>query len=456
MKLQFITQLKPNFRLLKHPRGILHFKGNANFKWQDLADKLAEGHFPHSLRGNFAFIWIGQEETIAAVDHVCSYPLFYSDKKISHIFHELISTLPESRINPKVKAEIELLGGQTFYDDETTYVGAHRILPGHYLRNGKQFSYINFFDYCGDESAQSDYFSTLVEKSISELVTDHNLLLLSGGTDSTAIAGVVKKLKIEDKFKFVHAYSRLQPLTERPLVEKIAREMKLDVIYEQIEYSGNILPTQSQRQFSFWIENPFLAKRLSVENSGHSNCRIFTGELGDQLFGGPKNSALLCYALQSEGISAEEIAIAWINLSATYGRSAGVKPSVRLRYIIEDNEGGREAYENLLNKLAQTFSRIKSKDYLNRIMLMNYVVKGPYRTWAYSQDEFDWVHPFASWDLFDYVFRLKSSERINAGGVQKKILLDCWRNHLSELPWRMPKQGFGIPSLSKLRREPKL
>lgn len=448
MKLSFLNAA-PHASVLPTPAGTLHYFGEASVAWTQVATELAGGKFPPRLRGNFAFVWEGKE-TIAAVDHVCTYPLFYSSTQIAGIFYELLRATPGATRNAKVDFQMEFLGGQSI-GKETTYKEISRLLPGHYLKDGRQFAYVDLFDYPGDQPLDENKLSALCESEVQRLAARENALLLSGGTDSTTLAGIIKKLGLTHQFTFIHAHSHTQALTETHLVEAIAGQMQIEVKYRQIPFSGDVIPSQSGRQFSFWVENPFSGKRLAITEEGLGHARIFTGELGDQLFGGPKNGALLNYALQSK-LSAEEVAAIWVNLSASYGKNCGVRPSGRILHTLQEEPGAREAYNELVGDIAALFSRMSSRDFLNRIMLLNYIVKGPYRTWAYSQDELDWVHPFASWDLFDYAFQLSSNEKVS--GASKSILWKTWRPFISELPWSVPKHGFGIPSLSKLRISP--
>jgi asparagine synthetase B (glutamine-hydrolysing) len=451
MRLRFLHGISPKPQVLSTPAGTLYCFGAANVAWEKVAELLAGGRMPDAIRGSFAFVWEGEHETIAAVDHVATYPIFYSSSQISHIFHELLLATPEAAPNPAVEFEIQFLGGQSFGSEETTYKQISRILPGHYLRGGRQTPYIDFYSYEGNEALDLPRFSDLVEARVRDLAREENALLLSGGTDSVALAGIIRKLGLQDRFRFVHAYSGNQALTESHIVSRIAREMGIQVTQSRVDFSGDILPGQSGRQFSFWIENPFPAKRLAIESAGVGHCRIFTGELGDQLFGGPKNSALQSYALQNPRFSADELAALWINLSASYGRNHGFKTFGKIELLFEENPGSREAYLTLQGRISSLFSKLRGKDFLNRLMMMNFLIKGPYRTWAYSQDELDWAHPFSSWEIFDFAFRLRAEEKIGPGGSAKAILLNAWRPYLSALPWSIPKHGFGIPARSKLR-----
>jgi hypothetical protein len=341
----------------------------------------------------------------------------------------LQSKLENPQKNPSVEYQISFLGAQSFYSDETTVIGVRRILPGHYVKNGKPTPYIDYLSYLGDEPANPAAFRDLAETIFFDLTKDRNTLLISRGTVSKALAGISKKLHLEKKFQYLHAYSPFQFLEEKQAVQQVAREIDISVRFQETALSGDI----------------------DLEDT-----RVFTGEIGDQLLGRPKNPALLNYGLPAKSISPDEVAKIWINFSDTFGRESGFTASKRIQALIESESVAREAYTLLVGNLANVFEYMKSKDYLHRVMLLNYLVKGRYRMWAHSQDSLDWVHPFADWQLFYYCFRRPSSEKVSCGGVQKWISLESWRPYLSELPWKRGMSGFGIPAKNKFRRNSKI
>jgi asparagine synthetase B (glutamine-hydrolysing) len=450
--MHFIDGVDPQAQLLVHPRGSLFYFGLCQHAWPLVADMLAGGGRPESLRGEFALVWISScmNTTIAAVDHVCNFPLFYSDSYISNVFSALRRRLDLRAPNERIEHQLHLLGGHSL-GEETTDLKIKRLQPGHYLHNGKQIRYLDLLDYSGEEPLSNTAFVTLTESIVSRLVKSENTLLISGGTDSTALAGIVKKLRFQEKFRFVHVFSPLQPQSELEILARSGKNMGLKVETVRVDLSGDIVPEIHDRQFSFWIENPFPAKRQAVTLSNLEHTRIFTGEIGDQLFGGPKNNCLLNYALQSRKVDPKVVAILWINQSTSYGKNASLVPSGKLEDYFLEQPAARLVYQELTALIAEMFEQIPSRDYLHRIMLMNYVIKGPYRTWAYSQDTLDWAHPFASWRLFDFLFRSASYTKVYNGGVSKSLLFDSWSKFVSPIPWSLPKHGFGIPTRSKLR-----
>src|SRR5690606_34799870 len=134
MRLRFLHGISPEPQVFSTPVGKLYCFGAANLAWEKVAELLATGSMPNSLRGSFAFVWEGDIETIASVDHVATFPLFYTSSQISHIFHELLLATPGAEPNAAMDFEIQLLGGQSFGTEETSYKQIQRLQPGHYLR----------------------------------------------------------------------------------------------------------------------------------------------------------------------------------------------------------------------------------------------------------------------------------------------------------------------------------
>lgn len=445
----------PKFEEISHPLGTLYWRGRSNLSLPAILKALEVGEFPHGIRGNFAFIWIGQHDWIAAVDHLASIPLFFTKDAISNLYSDLLETLPTKEENNAIEYQIKFLGGQSFYSDETSFKGIRRVMPGQYVKNSISHPYIDYWSYEEDQFCDRARFGQLMETAVEQDIGQKNILLLSGGTDSTALGGILKKLNKTKSFRFVHAHSSLQQFSEKESVEKISKDMDLPIEYREIYFSGDIDPEISRRQFSFWIENPFPGKRKAIEALVDETTKIFTGEIGDQLFGGPKNPALLKYAIQAKEISPIELAKMWVNLSDSYGRECGILPSKRIQVMFEMDPLARTVYEQLVAYIASQFELMKSKDFLNRIMMLNYLIKGPYRVWAYSQDTFQWCHPLASWEVFDFSFRVSSNNKVRDEGVQKWILFDQWKEFLSPVPWRSKKNGFGIPTKNKFKDLPR-
>jgi hypothetical protein len=76
MNIEVVSENLPKFKKFSHPLGVLYYLGSTNLSWDLLIEKITTGREFSEIRRNFAFVWIGNHEWIAAVDHVISYPLF--------------------------------------------------------------------------------------------------------------------------------------------------------------------------------------------------------------------------------------------------------------------------------------------------------------------------------------------------------------------------------------------
>ena len=133
-KMIFLNNNK--FGCFKHADGILHYTGAINMDWHRVAEQCASGIFPHTIRGNFAFVWISNEHTIMAVDHICEIPLFYTNSNISTMFVDLLKTVPNPTDNTFIQTQRNFLEGFTLGND-TTIKEISRIPPCHYYHNSK-------------------------------------------------------------------------------------------------------------------------------------------------------------------------------------------------------------------------------------------------------------------------------------------------------------------------------
>ena len=91
----------------------------------------------------------------------------------------------------------------------------------------------------------------ILEDIIKKYATDKNVILLSGGKDSTTLAHIFKKLDIP--FVPVSLFSGISLTTEKSIVNRIELDLEINVIYYRIDSIPKI-------EFPYWIENPYTAK----------------------------------------------------------------------------------------------------------------------------------------------------------------------------------------------------
>lgn len=433
-----------------HQIGSLWLRGWTNIPHEELSRRFANGDFPDELRGNFALVYDDGNYFFACCDHIATYPLFYGNDHIGSIYADIASVAPASDPSPEFLAQRELLGGQTI-GPSTPNSSITRLEPGYVLdKSGNTRRFIDPAVIAPDGTFSVDEFTSTVENVIRTNLKENNALLLSAGTDSVTLAAILRKLDVLSRVRLLHVHSHLQPLSERSHCERIAAEMGLAVEYVEQAYSGDIIPEISDRQFSFWIENPFPAKKAAVISAGAQNCRLITGELGDQLFGGPKNAILMKYVSQVSRPDPRTIARIWINQSTTYGKHHSIDEDPKVVSIMS-TPSGKRAYDEIVTFIKDAFMRMPHETYLERFMRLNLLVKGPYRAWAYSQDDLDWFSPFADWRIAEIAMRAPVREHVGENGLGKSLLLHSWRQWISSVPWELKKHGFGVPALSKFR-----
>jgi asparagine synthetase B (glutamine-hydrolysing) len=451
---QFSAGSHAGFSALSTPLSTLHHAGAASLPWAEVQASLERGAFPEALRGEFAFVWEGADDTVAAVDHLATIPLFYTDAIVAPLFHELHASLAEPRADPFSRHMMWLLFGHSL-GERTTCAQISRLSAGHYLRRGRQVQFIDLSAIPTDDALGPGPLGEVVESALRRCLDPGrpNVLLLSAGTDSVALAGIIRKHGLEPRFDYVHIYSDRQWLTEAPLARQIAAEMGLPLRMVEVRTTAHALPEDEGRGpgrlSAFWLDDYIASKVLGVRAAGHAGSTIFTGELGDQLFGGRETAVLLNQVLARGRVDVRELCTVWLNLGYSFNTVSGAAPGPGIVDKLAREPGFAEVYAYLLDTLAGIFRGASTRDLLNRILLLNLADRGPFRMYAYSQDPMRWAHPFAAWSVVEQALRTPSRWKL-AGGTPKAILRTLWGDWVSPIPWETPKSGMRIPVRHRL------
>ena len=168
------------------------------------------------LRGMFAFaIWDGHQRRLLLVrDRLGVKPVYYTLSKdgVLHFASEIKALIEASAVKPELNydALADFAANRYTSGDETLFRDVHRLAPGHMLiwQDGRvQIERYWEVSYAKHESPLSDkqyidQFDQLFRESVRlRLMADVPLgIFLSGGIDSTAIAGVMSKL-VSDRIK---------------------------------------------------------------------------------------------------------------------------------------------------------------------------------------------------------------------------------------------------------------
>ena len=192
------------------------------------------------LRGMYAFaIWDRRKrELFIARDRLGIKPLYYHYDGKTLLFGSEIKAI---LAHPGVSAEFnratlaEYLAFGYIPEPETTYAGIRKLLPGHTLELGEtgELRITQYWDLTpqaddGSHSRQHyvDRYRTLLEECVSShLMSDVPLgVFLSGGLDSSAVAGLTTKTRREPIETFAVGYGE-EAYSELPFARMVAKHI---------------------------------------------------------------------------------------------------------------------------------------------------------------------------------------------------------------------------------------
>ena len=256
------------------------------------------------LRGMFAFaIWDQQKrELFIARDRLGVKPLYYvhTDDGSLYFASEIKALLEARAVKPELNfpALSDYLANHATSGEETLFVGVKRLMPGHTLtwRDGdvsiRRYWDVSFEKGAPEGRTDKAYIAEwgeLFKKSVQlRLMADVPLgMFLSGGIDSSAIAGVMSTLVDEPIKTFSVAFAERQA-NELEYARLVARTFKTD--HHEVVISPdrffNALPNL------IWHEDEPLAHPSSVAlyfvsqlASQHVKV-VLTGEGSDELMAG--------------------------------------------------------------------------------------------------------------------------------------------------------------------------
>jgi len=301
--------------------------------------------------------------------------------------------------------ERDFLGGWTV-SDRHPVVGLKRHASTEILAKNKIYKY------------SPRVLKGILQDVLLKYASDNNVVFLSGGKDSTALAYEMKKLCIP--FTAVSLYSDVSPTTEKHIVEQIARELKIDVTFYKLD-------TISKTDFAYWVENPYTAKVKALKDLDLDTHTVFTGEIGTGEM--QVNQSLQYTAMM--GYQPKSLAYWHVNVCGSHRKHNSVVP------MYDDH-----IYEECVDHFVKRFEQWdRHPDVYNRVMFSRLQDEGAYRLFNYSLDNIKWVHPFADNMFIETCVNMPSEYK-----GRKNLYREMYEN-LTDIPWRYPKSGLGIPTV---------
>jgi asparagine synthetase B (glutamine-hydrolysing) len=455
-----------SFKEIKTEDYEFFYKGNFSLTVEDVIHSLRIGSFPSTIKGNFSFFYKDNLRTVIVVDHLPTINMFYSEEYCSHIFFTLTQKF---QFENALKPNYPILGTIKCYwggsvGEQTSLINVKRVLPGCYIEitpdgKTKSIQYRNIYEHVIDQNISLEEIRETIEFYIKQSIADNPTgkfgLLHSSGTDSNTILGFFRKLGIVEQCMLLSVKGQNEFISEAPFIDQITKEYNLktnwllvsnagesEEIIEKTKIDSDFRSAFARTYKGFWTEPQVMVKYHLVKNFNFENRTIFTGEVGDQIFGSRFGKIILKFILQKPNCSIEEIAKLFLISDRTRFKKMSL---VDEEFDAVSFDFIKKGDEILLEWFINTWNKIQVDDLINKIELMQYFYKGSHRIYNYSQfRDLTFAHPFADSELFDKIWKLPGSLKINNGGVSRSLSYDLIKDHITDLPWKLNKTGIGV------------
>jgi asparagine synthetase B (glutamine-hydrolysing) len=437
-----------------------YIKGKTNVDRTTILTTLRDGKFPNNLKGNFAFYFSDKNRIVVAVDHLPNFQMFYNEHFCGHIFTCLRDEMVKKQLrltdNPVVLYQKSLFGESV--GDETTVKEIKIVPPGCYLeitpdKNNKIVQHNNVYSH-SNKDFNLEELSSIIENFIKENTQQPFGLLLSSGRDSNTIFGLFRKLGIADQCSFISIKGEPEFRSEAPYIEKIAEHYGISIDwqnftnwhqndFQKIDDPG--FQSAYKRSYpGFWCDPHFLAKYYTIRKLGHENKTIFTGEVGDQIFGSNAGKIFLKFILQNPNCDVEELADLFLCCDISRFKPATKLKDFNAFLYLRDVSA---SYNRAKQWFIETWNKIEIEDLVNKIELLHYYQKASYRVYNYSQlYDLKFANPYADGYLFDYIWSIPGHYKISDGGRTRNLSYNLVKDYMVDWPWKWSKTGPGILS----------
>ncbi|MBX2947447.1 MAG: asparagine synthase (glutamine-hydrolyzing) [Cyclobacteriaceae bacterium] len=457
------------------------------------------------LNGFFAFcIYDKQEQTFfLARDRYGVKPLLYLHDEDKFIFASEMKSIMQYGIEKAIDYNSLYTYLQLNYipAPDSIFKTVKKLMPGHYLTiDNRQLTISNFYNipYTREDSERNPIgyedakakFKTLLEESVQRrLVADVPLgCFLSGGIDSSVIAGLARKHK-PDLHTFSIGFKDEKFFDETNYANLVSKHF--DTEHTVFSLTNNNL-YEHVNSILDYIDEPFADSSainvyiLSKETRKHATVAL-SGDGADELLGGynkhaahyrvinktwkenlvatlqpfwialpqSRNNLLGNKARQlarfAEGmkLSSKERYWRWAGFATKEETLKLLHPDLQINLWINDFYPRRASVlesipdtETINDILLTDTKLVLPNDMLTKVDLMSMANSLEVRT------------PFLDYELVNFIFSLPYEFKVN-GSMRKRILQDTFKDFLPLKLYNRPKKGFEVPLLKWLRHEMK-
>lgn len=446
----------------------------------------------NKLEGMFAFaLWDGQRQELHLVrDRFGIKPLYYYPLSSGIVFgSEVKSMLASGRMQREMDLETltEYLHYGTGLGERSLFKGVKKLLPGHCLTIGRDFSrmtqYVSILDVVEYSGSQAQAIEGVRER-IDEAVKSHLIgdvpvgVFLSGGIDSSSITALASRHYQGRLSTYSVGFDFDEGVTELAKAKRVAARFGTD--HHELHIQGKNLPDVIERLVRSHDE-PFgdmadVPLYLICEQLKGAVKVILQGDGGDEIFGGYRSYNVLSIEHLWHWASKVIWACrgmfpkspAYFRYMRFFQAMAQDNPAMRMALLMTeeplDSPPTRVLSVEMRSKLQNYdpysryqhfYDRLKHLDAVQRMLFTDCCVILP-DIFLEKVDKSTMAHgievrvPMLDTRLAHYVMGLPSTMKIKHG--QKKwILRQAMRNIVPDDILDAPKTGFGVPYAHWLR-----
>ena len=409
---------------------------------------------------SFALLDIKNNQLFCARDRVGVKPFYYSNTNDAFTFASEYKAFIKSKLVPLEINETQqfdfIVNGNLENTEQSLFKGIYELKPSHYIvydLNSHAFKIINYYSLPNkviSEKSESEIINIIEEKLLNAI----NLRLrsdvevgscLSGGLDSSIIAGISRHLQPNKQMKLFTAVFPNELFDETNYAKQVSDYVGGN--WKTVNPTGedffrDIEELNYYQDLPVWSTSTYSQHRVMKLASQNNIKVVLDGQGADELFGGYSHHYM---ALWKEQFSIKNINDSKQTIPYAYKLFGKV--------LLKDTFGLSVGYSNYFQSNKKQFAKSnneKLKSTLNAQLASDY--QGRLKSYLKCEDRCSMAFgiesrvPFADdIELVDYLFSIKGSQKIQ-NGISKYLLREASKKYIPNLIYaRRDKIGFETP-----------
>ena len=414
------------------------------------------------FNGMFAFALFDKKnnQIFCARDRVGVKPFYYSDTNNAFAFASEYKAFIKSKLLPFEINETQqfdfIVNGNLENTEQSLFKGIHELKPSHYLvynLSSHSFKIHNYYQ-LPKQSLVSKSESELIDIIEDKLLNAIKLRLrsdvevgscLSGGLDSSIIAGISKYLQPNKQMKLFTAVFPNESFDETNYAKKVVDFVGANwhtVSPTADEFFNDMETLNYFQDLPVWSTSTYSQHRVMKLASENNIKVVLDGQGADELFGGYSHHYI---ALWKEQFSFKSINDSKQTISNPYKLFA--------KALLKDTFSLSVNYAEYFNSTKKQFGKSKNEKIESSLnMQLQNDYKGRLKSYLKCEDRCSMAFgiesrvPFADdVELVNYIFSVEGKEKIKQG-ISKYLLREASKNYIpNSIYSRRDKIGFETP-----------